>query len=76
MQGSSANFDLIARGIEYSVWLALGTAGLFYYRRRMRLAKKAGLLVDVHAKARLQQLRMLSYFLIALGVVRAFLILR
>jgi hypothetical protein len=67
---SFARADYIGRCLDNSVWLGIGIVGLLYYPWKIRRDVKANMLTEGLGKARLQKVRMLCYFAIAVGVFR------
>ena len=62
--------DFQARCIDNALWVGIGIFGLLYYPRRIRRRVEAGTLPEARAKSQLLRVRLISYFAIAIGVLR------
>ena len=67
---SFARADYIGRCLDNAVWLGIGIVGLLYYPWKIRRDIKADILTEAKGKSRLSQVRMISCFAIAVGVLR------
>jgi len=63
-----ATADYIGRCGDNAIWLGIGIFGLLYYPWKIRRDIKANILTEGQGKSRLQKVRMLCYFSIAMGV--------
>ena len=62
--------DFVGRCIDNAIWLGIGIVGLVYYPWKIRRDIKADMLTEAKGKSRLSQIRMISCFAIAVGVLR------
>jgi hypothetical protein len=70
MDTSFTTADLVGRCIDNAIWLGIGIFGLLYYPWKIRRDIKVSILTEGQGKSRLQKVRMLCYFCIAMGVFR------
>jgi hypothetical protein len=70
MDKSFVTADFIGRCIDNAIWLGIGIVGLLYYPWKIRRDIASSILAEGQGKSRLQKVRMLSYFAIAVGLLR------
>jgi hypothetical protein len=62
-----ATADFIGRSIDNCIWLGIGIIGLLYYPSKIRRDIASGILSEATGKSRLQKVRVLCFFSIAVG---------
>jgi hypothetical protein len=75
MDQSFLHADFVGRCIDNAIWLGIGIFGLLFYPWKIRRDIKADILTEAKGKARLFQVRMLSCFCLAVGLLRVFRVL-
>jgi hypothetical protein len=70
-----AKADYIGRCLDNAIWLGIGIVGLLYYPWKIRRDIGSNILTEAQGKSRLQKVRILCYFAIAVGVLRVLRIL-